>query len=127
MKNESEDIEKYLVQLKSDTLLKEISMELLRHLSPITIERLYRSLPMRGMVVRDDNMLYISVPIDTRLEKPRTRMRKGHVAYSPSKRMLIIALEETKLNESVNSMGRVTGGLEELKKLRTGHMVRLEK
>lgn len=127
MKNRSEGIEKYLVRLKSGALLKDISIEFLRHLSPITIERLYRGLPIQGMVVRDNDLIYISLPIDTRLEKPRARIKKGHVAYSPSKRMLLIALDDTRLNENVNSMGRVIDGLEELKKLRTGQIARLEK
>ncbi len=127
MRNRSEGVEKYLIYLKSDNLVKEISIEFLRHLSPITIERIYRGLPIRGMVVRDDGLIYISAPVETRLEKPRNRMRRGHVAYSPSKRMILIALEDTKLNESVNSLGRVLDGLEELERLRTGHMVRLER
>ncbi len=127
MRNRSEGVEKYLIYIKSSSLLKGISIEFLRHLSPITIERLYRSLPIQGMVVRDNSIIYISAPIETRLEKPRNRLRKGHVAYSPSKKMMLIALEDVRLNESVNSLGRVVEGLEELEKLRTGHMVRLEK
>ncbi len=127
MRNRSEGVEKYLIYIRSGSLLKEISIEFLRHLSPITIERLYRSLPMQGMVVRDNSIIYISAPIDTRLEKPRNRLRRGHVAYSPSKKMVLIALDDIRLNESVNSLGRVVEGLEELEKLRTGHMVRLER
>ncbi len=127
MRNRSEGVEKYLIYIRSGGLLKEVSIEFLRHLSPITIERLYRSLPLQGMVVRDNNLIYISAPIDTRLEKPRNRLRKGHVAYSPSKKMIVIALEDVRLNENVNSLGRVVEGLEELEKLRTGHMVRLER
>ncbi len=127
MRNRSEGVEKYLIYVRSGSLLKEISIEFLRHLSPITIERLYRNLPLQGMVVRDNNLIYISAPIETRLEKPRNRLRKGHVAYSPSKKMIMIALEDVRLNESVNSLGRVVEGLEELAKLRTGHMVRLER
>ncbi len=127
MRNRSEGVEKYLIYIRSGSLLKEVSVEFLRHLSPITIERLYRNLPLQGMVVRDNNLIYISAPIDTRLEKPRNRLRKGHVAYSPSKKMIMIALEDVRLNESVNSLGRVVEGLEELEKLRTGNMVRLER
>ncbi len=127
MRNRSEGVEKYLIYIRSGSLLKEVSIEFLRHLSPITIERLYRNLPLQGMVVRDNNLIYISAPIETRLEKPRNRLRKGHVAYSPSKKMIMIALEDVRLNESVNSLGRVVEGLEELEKLRTGHMVRLER
>jgi len=127
LRNRSEGVEKYLIYIRSGGLLKEVSIEFLRHLSPITIERLYRSLPLQGMVVRDNNLIYISAPIDTRLEKPRNRLRKGHVAYSPSKKMIVIALEDVRLNENVNSLGRVVEGLEELEKLRTGHMVRLER
>ncbi|MDK2373030.1 MAG: cyclophilin-like family protein [Candidatus Korarchaeota archaeon] len=127
MRNRSEGVEKYIIYIKSGSLLKEVSVEFLRHLSPITIERLYRNLPLQGMVVRDNDLIYISAPIDTRLEKPRNRLRRGHVAYSPSKKMIMIALEDVRLNESVNSLGRVVEGLEELEKLRTGHMVRLER
>jgi len=127
LRNRSEGVEKYLIYIRSGSLLKEVSIEFLRHLSPITIERLYRNLPLQGMVVRDNNLIYISAPIETRLEKPRNRLRKGHVAYSPSKKMIMIALEDVRLNESVNSLGRVVEGLEELEKLRTGHMVRLER
>ncbi len=127
LRNRSEGIEKYLIYIKSDLLLNKISIELIRHLSPITIERLYRNLPIVGMVVRDSNLLYISAPLDTRLEKPRNRLKKGFVAYSPAKKMLLIALDDIRLNESVNSLGKVVSGLDELIKLRTGNMVRLER
>ena len=127
MRNRSEGIEKYLICIKSEVLLESVSGELLRHLSPITIERLYRNLPIQGMAVRDDDLLYIPAPIDTRPEKPRNRVRRGHIAYSPSKKMVIIALGDVRLREGVNSLGRVVSGLGELHKLRTGHRVRLER
>ncbi|MEM2810889.1 MAG: cyclophilin-like family protein, partial [Candidatus Korarchaeum sp.] len=91
----------------------------------ITIERFYRSLPIRGMVVNSGELLYISAPIDTRSEKPRGSMRRGHVAYSLSKKMLVIALSDVRLNELVNPMGRVISGIELVSGLRTGTSVEL--
>lgn len=119
MKERIEGIGSYAVLLKfGDSSYAKL--ELIRHLSPITIERLYRSLPIRGMVVNSGDLIYISAPIDTRSEKPKSSMRKGHVAYSLSKKMLVIALSDVKLSESVNPIGKVVSGMELLRDLRTG-------
>lgn len=124
MRERIEGIGSYTVILRwGDT--ESVRMELIRHLSPITIERFYRSLPMRGMVVNSGELLYVSAPIDTRSEKPRSSMRRGHVAYSPSKRMVVIALSDVRLRESVNPMGRVVQGIELVSGLRTGTNVEL--
>ena len=127
MKNRTEGIERYLVCLKSDVFGKKVSLELIRHLSPITIERLYRNIPLSGMVVRDRDVIYISIPIEARVEKPRNKLRRGQVGYSPAKKMLVIALSDVRLDEKINSLGRITEGLEELENLRTGSIVRLER
>lgn len=124
MRERIEGIGSYIVLLRwgnSD----QVRLELIRHLSPITIERLYRSLPIRGMVVNSGELLYIPVPIDTRAEKPRNSMRRGHVAYSLSKKMIVIALSDARLNESVNPMGKVVSGVELIGDLKTGTTVEL--
>ncbi len=123
MRERIEGIESYMVALRWDSDV--VRLELIRHLSPITIERFYRSLPIKGMVVNSGELLYISAPIDTRTEKPRGSMRRGHVAYSLSKRMLVIALSDVRLNESVNPMGRVLSGIELVSGLKTGTTVEL--
>lgn len=124
MRERIEGIGSYRVILRWDNS-DAVSMELIRHLSPITIERFYRSLPIKGMVVNSGELLYISAPIDTRSEKPRNSMRRGHVAYSLSKKMLVIALLDVRLNESVNPMGRVVSGIELISGLKTGTSVEL--
>lgn len=124
MRERIEGIGSYTVILRWGSS-DEIRLELIRHLSPITIERFYRSLPIKGMVVNDGELIYISAPVDTRSEKPRSSMRRGHVAYSLSKKMLVIALSDVKLNESVNPMGRILSGIELVSGLRTGTTVEL--
>lgn len=124
MKERIEGIGSYAVLLKYGDS-QYVKLELVRHLSPITIERLYRSLPMKGMVVNSGDLIYISAPIETRSEKQRNYMRRGHVAYSFSKKMILIALSDVKLKESVNPMGRVISGMELLRDLRTGVIVEL--
>ncbi|MCS7102721.1 MAG: hypothetical protein NZ992_02425 [Candidatus Korarchaeum sp.] len=124
MKERIERIGSYTVILRWGNS-EVVRMELIRHLSPITIERFYRSLPIKSMVVNSGELLYISAPIDTRSEKPRSSMRRGHVAYSLSKRMLVIALSDVRLNESLNPMGRVVHGIELVSGLKTGTSVEL--
>ncbi|MCC6029197.1 MAG: hypothetical protein LM591_03550 [Candidatus Korarchaeum sp.] len=125
MKERVEGIESYIVTLRWEGADGIVQLELIRHLSPITIERFYRSLPIRGMVVSSGELIYISAPIETRSEKSRNSMRRGHVAYSISKKMLLIALSDIKLSEPINPMGKVISGMEFIRGLRTGMSVEL--
>ncbi len=104
-----------------------VKLELLRHLSPFTSERIFGNLPREGMVVKDESLVYIRFPVETRIEKERRFLRRGQVGYSPAKGMIVIALKDVKINEPVSYLGKVVEGLEFLNELYTGKVVRLQR
>ena len=125
MRTKQEGLEKYTVLIEGAS--GPVKLELLRHLSPFTSERIFGNLPREGMVVKDDGLVYIRFPVETRIEKERRFLRRGQVAYSPAKGMIVIALKDTRMSEPVSYLGRVVEGIEFLSEVYTGKIVKLQR
>ena len=125
MRTKQEGLEKYTILIEEAQ--GSARMELLRHLSPFTSERIFGNLPGTGMIVKDKDLIYIRFPIETRIEKEKRFLRRGQVGYSPAKGMIVIALRDIKLKEPVSYLGKVVEGLDLLEKLHTGKLVRLKR
>lgn len=113
-----ESVESYLVEVVMPSGKADI--EIKRHLSPLTAERLYRNLPKRALVVRDGPKVYLFVEMTSKLEKGRRELRRGEVAFVPSKEALLIALKRMRLPSPVLLLGRVVSGLEVFESAATG-------
>lgn len=113
-----ESVESYLVEVAMPSGTAEV--EIKRHLSPLTAERLYRSLPKSALVVRDGPKVYLFVEMTAKLEKGRRELRRGDVAFVPSKGALLIALRRMRLPSPVLILGEVVSGLEVLESAVTG-------
>ncbi len=125
MRAKQEGLEKYTILIEEGQ--DRVRLELLRHLSPFTSERIFGNLPRTGMIVKDKDLVYIRFPIETRIEKEKRFLRKGQVGYSPAKGMIVIALRDAKLKEPVSYLGKVVEGLEVLERLYTGKLVKLKR
>jgi len=118
-------ISEYVVQLKMRG--RRASLLLMRHLSPITSERLFRSLPLLGTAIRLDDVLYISLELEGRLERPVKSLKTGEVGFSPSNKVLVIAMKDVDVGIPLTMLGRIVEGIEELSQINTGDRVTLEK
>lgn len=94
-----------------------------RHLSPLTINALMRSLPIESRIFLQGPILNIFTNIKVGLEKPKTKYKGGDVAFLPLSSLLCIFLEETESSRPLNSVGKVKSGLDLLKNAKAGDVI----
>lgn len=116
-----EGVGEYLINLRAKEGI--IKILLTRYLSPITVERLHKSLPLKGLTIKTNDLLYINIELEGRLERPLKRLKKGQLAFSPANKSLIIALTDLNIDFPVTPLGKVVEGMEVLSSLRTGEKV----
>ena len=105
----------------------QIRANVYKHLSPITLGRIERSIPFDGNAnFFERNFAYILTPVVAGEEKSRKEFRSGSVAFMPAGGMLCFFLEDTRSYRPMNPLGEVTEGLELLKSLRRGDSIRIE-
>jgi len=116
-----EGVGEYTIKMRTKS--GTIKILLTRHLSPITVERLHKSVPLSGLTIKTKDLLYISVNLEGRLERPLRRLKKGQLAFSPANKSIIIALEDLDIDFPVTPLGEVIEGMEVLTSLGTGEKV----
>ena len=119
----SEGVGEYTIELR--TRAGTVKILLTRHLSPITVERLYKKVPLDGLTIKTNDLLYISVDLEGRLERPLKKLKKGQLAFSPVNKSLIIALSDLDIDFPASPLGKVLEGMEILSSLGTGERVTL--
>jgi hypothetical protein len=98
-----------------------------KHLSPVTIGKIQRSLPFGGNAnFFESNFVYILTPVIAGEEKSRKEFRKGSVAFMPAGCMLCFFIEDTRSYKPMNPLGEVYEGLDILCSLRRGDSIRIE-
>ena len=107
--------------------LGEAEGNLIRFLSPRTVEALVRSLPLEGRVALTKGGLYFPVPINLGVEKAKRTVEKGVLAYWPMGRALCIFYEDAKPYSPVNYVGKITKNLEIFRKVKMGMKIVMKK
>lgn len=117
------NLERYIIILMNNG--SEISkIELVRHLSPILIERIVRSLPIKAYTLSSSNRIILNINIPYASQKKKTQHEAGDVSYDALNKSLIIYFE--KYEDDFENIGRVIEGLDNLKNLKTGFLVTLK-
>ncbi len=120
------ELERYIIKIKVNGREAEISLK--RILSPISIERIYRNLPMRGLAIRSDSAVYISVDVEGVLESSAKILNEGEVGLDVGNSMLVIALRKITISGGrVTKLGEILSGLESVKSITTGMKVSIDK
>ena len=107
--------------------LGEAKGELIRFLSPRTVDALTRKLPVEGRAALWKSEVYFEVPVDMGEEKAKSTAKKGTIAYWPMGRAVCIFYDETRPYSSVNNIGRVTENLELFSQVKSGTRIRIER
>ncbi len=107
--------------------LGEAKGELIRFLSPRTVNALTRKLPVEGRAALWKSEVYFEVPINMGEEKAKSTAKKGTIAYWPMGRAVCIFYDETRPYSSVNYIGEVTENLELFSKVKSGTKIRIER
>jgi hypothetical protein len=96
-----------------------------RHLAPVTVNAILRSLPSDSRVNLQPSMVCLFTDLRVGVEKPRARLARGDVAYLPSGGLICVFLGEAKSERPLNPVGKVESGMELFDSIARGDVVHL--
>jgi len=99
--------------------------EFARFLSPRTVDGLLRRLPLEGRAALWKEEVYFKVPFGAGLEKPRSKVDTGAVAYWPMGSAICVFYGKTQPYSQVNMLGNITGNLDLFRKVKEGQRISL--
>jgi uncharacterized protein len=99
-----------------------------KHLSPVTLSSIKRSVPFGGRVnFFERSFAYILTPVVAGEEKAKKELKKGSVAFMPSGGTLCFFLEDTRSYKPMNLLGQIEGGFDILLALKRGDSLSIDK
>lgn len=99
--------------------------ELVRLLSPRTVAALTAALPISSSAFLWKEEIYFETPASVGPERPKAVVKQGDIAYWPPGKAFCIFYGKTQPYSPVNIVGRITGPLEPLRKVRQGEWVKV--
>jgi hypothetical protein len=103
----------------------EAKVSMFRHLAPLTVNAVLRTLPFDSRVNLQPAMVCLLTQLRVGVEKPRTQFARGDVAFLPSGGLICVFLGEARSDRPLNPLGKVEGGIETFDSIRPGDVVRL--
>jgi uncharacterized protein len=103
----------------------EAKVSFYRHLAPITVNSILRTIPFDSRVTLQAPMVCLLTQLRVGVEKPRTQFVKGDVAFLPSGGLLCIFLGDAQSARPLNPVGKVEGGMETFEAISRGDVVSL--
>ena len=100
-------------------------ISLYRHLAPLTVNSVVRSLPLSSRVTLQPAMVSLFTQLRIGVEKPRLKFARGDVAFLPSGGLICVFLGEAGSDRPLNPIGKVESGLELFDSLKSGDVVSL--
>ena len=100
---------------------------LIRFLSPRTVDAIVRILPIEGRAALWRSEVYFELPLKLGVEKPKSVVRKGDLAYWPLGKAFCIFFEDMRPYSPVNLIGKITENIEVFSKIKSGLKIRVEK
>ena len=101
--------------------------ELIRHLSPRTVDAILKKLPIEGRAALWKQEIYFEIPVAAGEEKAKNIVKKGDLAYWPMGKALCIFYGETQPYSAVNMIGQVTKNLELFGTIKSGTVIKVER
>jgi hypothetical protein len=101
--------------------------ELVRFYAPRTTDALLSRLPIEGRIVRWKEEVYFEAGITIGLEKPKSKVQTGAVAFWPMGSSICIFYGQTQPYSPVNMIGIIKSGLEIFKDVAVGAKIRFER
>ncbi len=96
-----------------------------RHLAPLTVNSILRTLPFASRVTLQPAMVCLFTQLRVGVEKPRAQFVRGDVAFLPSGGLICVFLGDAKSDRPLNPVGKVETGLETFDSIKPGDVVRL--
>jgi hypothetical protein len=96
-----------------------------RHLAPVTVNAILRTLPSNSRVNLQPSMVCLFTDLRVGVEKPRTQFARGDVAFLPSGGLICVFLGGARSDRPLNLVGKVESGMEVFDAITRGDVVRL--
>jgi len=106
---------------------RQADAELIRFHAPKTVDALLKRLPIEGRIARWKEEVYFEAGITMGLEKPKSMVETGTIAFWPMGSAVCIFYGQTQPYSPVNIIGVVKSGIEVFKDVAAGARVRLER
>jgi hypothetical protein len=101
--------------------------ELVRFYAPKTTDALLRRMPIEGRIARWKEEVYFETDIAIGLEKPRSKVETGTIAFWPMGSAVCVFYGQTQPYSPVNIIGVVKSGIDIFRDVAAGTKIRLEK
>jgi len=125
MSNEEKAISRIKIKFVIEGL-GEAEGELVRFLSPRTVDMIVRKLPLEGRAALWKEEVYFETPVKMGEEKAKGTVEKGTIAFWPMGSAICIFYGESQPYSPVNILGKVTSNLELFSKVKSGTKIRVE-
>jgi hypothetical protein len=106
---------------------KQAEGELVRFYAPKTTDALLKRLPIEGRIARWKEEVYFQTGITVGLEKPKSKIEIGTIAFWPMGSAVCIFYGQTQPYSPVNILGAIKNGIEIFKDAAAGAKIRLER
>jgi hypothetical protein len=103
----------------------EAKVALFRHLAPLTVNAILRSIPIDSRVNLQPAMACLFTDLRIGVEKPRVQFSRGDVAFLASGGLICFFLGDARSDRPLNPIGKVEEGLGLFDSMRPGEVVRL--
>ncbi len=97
-----------------------------RHLAPLTVNSILRTLPLASRVTLQPAMVCMFTQLRVGVEKPRVQFSRGDIAFLPSGGLICVFLGVARSDRPLNPVGKAEVGLEAFDSMKPGDVVRLE-
>jgi len=107
-----------IVEIKGKSQLR---CELKRHLAPVTVGTIVRSLPLEGNVhMMNNSFVYIETKINVGGERQRKEFKKGEMAFMTANGSICFFLNDTESPKTLSPIGKITSNVEALNDVKSG-------
>ncbi len=104
----------------------EFTLDLYKHLTPVTVSAILRELPISGRVtIYPRAMVCILTGLKTGVEKPKLEYTKGEVAFLPANGSLCFFTGPAKSQSPLNPVGSIQTNVELLQRLSAGDVIEI--
>ena len=98
-----------------------IKFELKRHLSPTTVGKIERSLPLSGRAHKLGNIaIYFEAPFESGIERPKRELNEGDITLLPVGNAICFFYAAGKVGKDMCLIGKLIDNAEQLKNITAG-------
>ena len=105
-----------------------IKCQLKRHLSPMTVGLITRTLPLEGNVHQiGRSIMYFETGINSGIERKRTDFKKGDIAFLPTEGSICFYMDDISDGKPMTIIGKIIDDIEKLSGIKSSDILSLSR